>query len=68
MFISGGPLVCVLLARPLPGSHVTKRTRKDDNRITTVQSHSLLVDGGLTQGLYRDNGKENGNHYLGFRV
>ena len=23
---------------------------------------------GMYQGLYRDNGKENGNYYLGFRV
>ena len=28
----------------------------------------LMVVWGLHEGLYRDNGKENGNYYLGLRV
>ena len=36
-----------------------------DASIGLLQGYRVFI--GVIQGLYRDNGKENGNYYLGFR-
>ena len=37
-----------------------------EKKMETTKGYIGII--GITQGIYWDNGKEDGNHYLGFRV